>query len=218
MFHLHLVHCITHLNCFLVCFMVHWTKFLIAKVVCNCLRFVKLFHLFTDLPLNGSHTYLGPSSLFWTLLDIISCLYKLLIYSLNSILQNWSCSHLLLHYQPIIKFQTFISTPWSFLAFWSFILIHLELGNSLCISPINLTALAWCSTNSFLSRRMDWCNSHFEHLFFSNSCSNTIAWDHRSSLNNQLQVLSFNWQVSNFNSRYDSLLFLSLCFINSRSD
>jgi hypothetical protein len=24
---LHLVHCITHSNCFLVCFMVHWTKF-----------------------------------------------------------------------------------------------------------------------------------------------------------------------------------------------
>jgi hypothetical protein len=117
MFHLHLVHCITHSSCFLVCFMVHWTKFLIAKVVCNCLGFVKLFHLFTDLPLNGSHTYSGPSSLFWTLLDIMSCLYKLLIYSLNSILQNWSCSHLLLHYQPIIKFQTFISTPWSSLAF-----------------------------------------------------------------------------------------------------
>jgi hypothetical protein len=87
---LHLVHCITHSNYFLVCFMVHWTKFPIAWLICNCLEVVKLFHLFTDLPSIGSHTSSGPSSPFQTLLGIILCLYKLLTCSLSSILHNWS--------------------------------------------------------------------------------------------------------------------------------
>jgi hypothetical protein len=141
MVQLHLVHYTIHPSCHLCTI---WFTEPSSHLLGSCVtaRGSYNFILFTDLPLLGFHTLVGLSSPFQTLLDFHSPLYKLLTFYSNSILQQLIEFTLFFLQELITKSQPFTLILCLFLASQSFNLILLVLGNSLCTSPINLTALA----------------------------------------------------------------------------